>query len=76
MASWSTWYDHWMLVYPDSCSRGCGTLVEGREADVARALNKYNMVLAWCVEVRQWARETDYGEFKLHNRRAFFRDTG
>jgi hypothetical protein len=71
---WKLWNDNWSSLHPLEGHTRCGTVAEMALDSLKAAAVDRGMSLAWNVQLRVWWRPTDYGEFAMTKRSAFFRD--
>lgn len=71
IASTQIWHDQWTPRYPrENGSTRCGVVTMLDAAELAKAQAALGLRLAWFIKRRVWTRETDYGAFRLEERRA------
>lgn len=72
LASTLTWNDHWNPSYPRGGNTRCGIATLLDEATLSAAMLRLQRSLAWCITLRTWKRQTDFGDYAESQRSAFF----
>jgi len=67
-----TWNDRWSPSYPRGGNTRCGIATLLDEATLNAAMLRLQRNLAWCISLRTWKRQTDFGDYTESRRSAFF----
>lgn len=70
-----TWNDHWSPSYPRGGNTRCGIATLLDDATLNAATLRLQRNLAWCVTLRSWKRQTDFGDYVESRRSVFFLET-